>query len=264
MRIHLVTFGVAGIVLASMAPAAIAQPVAAPNTVTISLAEYNRLVNRAANPAVPVSVPPTGAFVSQANLALRVDGELLRGTRNSILQGEVLRAGPTAVPLLSGGTLIHARLMQEPRPMPRGSPAPGSAQGAAAGPGGGRANPAAARRVPRGAAGRRLSRCRSSGPVSSRRSRGGPRRSCRNSVPARSARRSTHRARAPISPSTARWSRGGRGRRAGCSSMRRWRRAAGRASAGRRAMPGRPRRSARCGSSTTSRRSSPSARTICA
>ena len=78
-------------------------------------------------------MPPTGAFVSQADLALRVDGELLRGTIT--LQGEVLRDGPTAVPLLSGGTLIRARLMQEPRTA-AGS-APGSAQGAAAGPGAG-------------------------------------------------------------------------------------------------------------------------------
>ena len=137
MRIHLVSFGVAGIVLASTATAAIAQPVAAPNTVTISLAEYNRLVNRAANPAVPVPVPPTGAVVSQADLALRVDGELLRGTIT--LQGEVLRAGQTAVPLLSGGTLIRARLLQEPRPaagLTAGSAAgsgPGSGPGLGAG-----------------------------------------------------------------------------------------------------------------------------------
>ena len=125
MRIHLVTFGVAGIVLASTAQSAIAQPVAAPNTVTISLAEYNRLVDRAANPAVPVPVPPTGAVVSQADLALRVDGELLRGTIT--LQGEVLRAGQIAVPLLSGGTLIRARLLQDPRPA--AGPAAGSAAG---------------------------------------------------------------------------------------------------------------------------------------
>ena len=64
-------------------------------------------------------MPPTGAFVSQADLALRADGELLRGTIT--LQGEVLRDGPTAVPLLSGGTLIRARLLPEPR-MPRAPP----------------------------------------------------------------------------------------------------------------------------------------------
>ena len=109
MRIHLATFAVAS-VLASV-PAG-AQPAPTPNTVTISLAEYNRLVDRAANPAVRVPVPPAGAFVSQADLALRVDGELLRGTIT--LQGEVLRAGQTAVPLLSGGTLIRARLLQDP------------------------------------------------------------------------------------------------------------------------------------------------------
>jgi hypothetical protein len=111
MRID--TYCVAGVLLAATATAAVAQSVAAPNTVTISLAEYNRLVDRAANPAVPVPVPPTGAFVSQADLALRVDGDLLRGLIT--LQGEVLRDAPTAVPLLSGGTLIRAQLLPEPR-----------------------------------------------------------------------------------------------------------------------------------------------------
>jgi hypothetical protein len=129
MRIHLDTYCVAGVLLASTAPIARAQSVAAPNIVTISLAEYNRLIDRAANPAVPVPVPPTGAFVSQADLALRVDNELLRGTIT--LQGEVLRDGPTAVPLLSGGTLIRARLLQEPRTA--ATSAPGSARGSAAG-----------------------------------------------------------------------------------------------------------------------------------
>ena len=135
MRIQLVTFGFAGIVLTGAAPAALAQSVAAPNTVTISLAEYNRLVDRAANPAVPVPVPPTGAFVSQADLALRVEGELLRGTIT--LQGEVLRDGPTAVPLLSGGTLIRARLTQEPRTAAGSAPGPAAGSAAGSGPGAG-------------------------------------------------------------------------------------------------------------------------------
>ena len=81
---------------------------AAPGTVTIGLAEYNRLIDRAAAPATPPPTVPVGAFVSQADLALRVDGDLLRGTIT--LQGDVLRDGPTGVPLLSGGTLIAARL----------------------------------------------------------------------------------------------------------------------------------------------------------
>jgi hypothetical protein len=132
MRIHLATFAVAGVLASGPAGA---QPVPTPNTVTISLAEYNRLVDRAANPAVRVPVPPAGAFVSQADLVLRVDGDLLRGTVT--LQGEVLRAGPTAVPLLSGGTLIRARLVQDPRTSAGSAPGtalgtgPGSAQGAA-------------------------------------------------------------------------------------------------------------------------------------
>ena len=123
MRIHLVAFGVSAVVLA-VAPAARAQSVAAPNTVTISLAEYNRLVDRAANPAVPVPVPPAGAIVSQADLTLRVEGDLLRGTIT--LQGEVLRDGHIAVPLLSGGTLIRARIAQEPRTVPGSAPGAGT------------------------------------------------------------------------------------------------------------------------------------------
>ena len=93
--------------LASLAaPSAARSRLPAPNTVTISLAEYNRLVDRgrAIRPSRS-PVPPAGAFVSQADLALRADGELLRGTIT--LQGEVLRDGPTAVPLLSGGTLLR-------------------------------------------------------------------------------------------------------------------------------------------------------------
>jgi hypothetical protein len=128
MRVLLVTCAVAVGLVAAVAPCAIAQPAPAPNSVTISLAEYNRLVDRAAHPAVPVPVPPAGAFVSQADFALRVDGDLLRGTVT--LQGEVLRAGPTAVPLLSGGTLIRARLVQDPR---AAASAPGLAAGLAPG-----------------------------------------------------------------------------------------------------------------------------------
>jgi hypothetical protein len=121
MRLHLATLAV-GLVAAAALPAS-AQPAPTPNTVTISLAEYNRLVDRAANPGVRVPVPPAGAFVSQADLALRVDGDLLRGTVT--LQGEVLRAGPTAVPLLSGGTLIRARLVQDPRTSAGSAPGSG-------------------------------------------------------------------------------------------------------------------------------------------
>ena len=77
-------------------------------------------------------LPPAGAFVSQAELALRADGELLRGVIT--LHGEVLRDGPTAVPLLSGGTLLRARLLQESRTAAGSGPSPAqsSAQSAAA------------------------------------------------------------------------------------------------------------------------------------
>lgn len=109
----LCTFGVrtwvAVAALVAVAAANVAaQPVPAANTVTISLAEYNRLIERAAAPPVPTPALPAGAVVSHADLALRVDGDLLRGTIT--LQGEVLRDAPTAVPLLGGGALLRARL----------------------------------------------------------------------------------------------------------------------------------------------------------
>jgi hypothetical protein len=116
-------------VLAVLATSAAAQPAAQPNTVTISLAEYNRLLDRAANPIAPLPAPPAGAIVSQADLVLRADGDLLRGTIT--LQGEVLRNGPTAVPLVSGGTLLRARLMETLRTLPGPAPAAGPAPGPA-------------------------------------------------------------------------------------------------------------------------------------
>jgi hypothetical protein len=128
MRTQVLWLGVvaAAFVISTAVPlAAQTAPSPAPNTVTISLAEYNRLIDRAATPPVRPPLPPAGAVVSQADLALRVEGELLRGTIT--LQGEVLREGMTAVPLLSGGTLLRARLAgtaETPAPVPGASSLP--------------------------------------------------------------------------------------------------------------------------------------------
>jgi len=92
-----------------------ALPPASPGTVTISLAEYNRLVDRASAPITPPPAIPVGAFVAQADVALRADGDLLRGTIT--LQGDVLRDGPTGVPLVGGGTMLSARAGGQPVPI---------------------------------------------------------------------------------------------------------------------------------------------------
>lgn len=92
-----------------------ALPLANPGTVTISLAEYNRLVDRASAPVTPPATIPVGAFVAQADVTLRVEGDLLRGTIT--LQGDVLRDGPTGVPLVAGGTMLSARAGGQPVPI---------------------------------------------------------------------------------------------------------------------------------------------------
>lgn len=91
------------------ATCALAQtPAAAPGTVTLPLAEYDRLVDRAAHPPAPPSVAPLSSALSRADMALRADGDALRGTIS--VQGEVWREGAVLVPLLRGGTIVDATL----------------------------------------------------------------------------------------------------------------------------------------------------------
>jgi hypothetical protein len=80
----------------------------AAGTVTLSLAEYNRLVDRGATAPRGTNEPPIAAVVSRAELALRATNDVARGTLT--LQGEVFRSGATSVPLLSGGTVLDAQL----------------------------------------------------------------------------------------------------------------------------------------------------------
>ena len=79
-----------------------------PGTVTLSLAEYNRLIDRGATAPRGTNEPPIAAVVSRAELALRATNDVARGTLT--LQGEVFRSGATSVPLLSGGTVLEAQL----------------------------------------------------------------------------------------------------------------------------------------------------------
>ncbi len=82
-------------------------PQAPPGTVTLPLAEYDRLVERAARPPKRPESPPLASVLSRADLKLRVTGEGARGTFS--LDGEVFRSGATRVTLLSGATVLDAR-----------------------------------------------------------------------------------------------------------------------------------------------------------
>jgi hypothetical protein len=84
----------------------------APGTVTLPLAEYDRLVERAARPPESPAPPPVAAVLSGASLALRVDGGTVRGTMD--VTGEAFR--PVSVPLFVGQGLLDAT--QGGRPVP--------------------------------------------------------------------------------------------------------------------------------------------------
>ena len=84
-------------------------------TVTLSLTEYNRLVDLASRPAPPTAVPPVGAVLASADLRVRVDRDTVHGTFN--LGGDVLRSGVTRVLLISGGTIIEASADGRPVPL---------------------------------------------------------------------------------------------------------------------------------------------------
>ena len=82
-------------------------PAALPGTVTLPLAEYDRLVERANRPDDRPKPAPVPAVVSRADIRARVDGASVRGTIR--LDGEVFKTGGVMVPLVEGATLFDAR-----------------------------------------------------------------------------------------------------------------------------------------------------------
>ena len=101
---------IATIVFAVAAHTAGAQPLTLPDerprSVTLTLAEYNRLLDLAAKtPAAPAAAP-VPAIVAAADLRLTIDRDAARGVFN--LSGQVLQAGVTRVPVISGATLTDA------------------------------------------------------------------------------------------------------------------------------------------------------------
>jgi hypothetical protein len=76
-------------------------------TVTLAIADYDRLVDRAALPVAGPNRPPVAAVVGRAELRARVDTDTVRGTLR--LDGEVFQRGAVKVPLVAGATLVDAR-----------------------------------------------------------------------------------------------------------------------------------------------------------
>src|SRR5262249_2022819 len=84
-------------------------------SVTLSLTEYNRLIDLAGRPAPPAPAAPVAPALASAALRVRVDRETAHGTFS--LAGDVLRAGVSRVKLISGATLLEAGVDGRPLPL---------------------------------------------------------------------------------------------------------------------------------------------------
>jgi hypothetical protein len=107
------------LVISFASSSAIAQqpvrPVDQPRSVTLSLNEYNRLLDLSARAPVPAGVAPTAAVLASADLTITVDRDTARGTFN--LTGQVLHSGVTRVPLVHSTTLVDATSGGRPVPL---------------------------------------------------------------------------------------------------------------------------------------------------
>jgi Carboxypeptidase regulatory-like domain len=81
-------------------------PLPDPGNVTLTLDEYNKLIELAAKPVKPIEVPPLPYSLKQADLKLHIENETVRGSLQ--LDGEIFRKGTTKVPLTTGMTLLDA------------------------------------------------------------------------------------------------------------------------------------------------------------
>ncbi len=86
-----------------------------PGTVTLSLAEYNRLSELAARKPKKSEAPPLPYVVTRATFNLKVENELVVGTVT--IDGAVLEKGSVKVPLTTGLTVLEARQSGKPVPL---------------------------------------------------------------------------------------------------------------------------------------------------
>jgi hypothetical protein len=81
-------------------------PLPDPGHVTLSLDEYNRLVELAAKPPKHPEIAPLAYSVKHADVTLHIENDGVRGTVQ--LEGEVFRKGVSKVPLTTGMTVLDA------------------------------------------------------------------------------------------------------------------------------------------------------------
>jgi hypothetical protein len=87
----------------------------ASGTVTLSLSEYNRLVELASRKVKTPDAAPLPFVVSRAVFKLRVENQTLAGTVD--IDGALLEKGPVKTPLITGLTILEARQASNPLPL---------------------------------------------------------------------------------------------------------------------------------------------------
>ena len=92
-----------------------ATPQGPAGTVTLPVADYDRLLDRASQPAAAIDTPPVASVVGRAELRGRVAGGVVLGTVR--IEGEIFQRGPVKVPLITGATLLDARTDGQPLPL---------------------------------------------------------------------------------------------------------------------------------------------------
>src|SRR5262249_25967696 len=91
-----------------------ALPLPTTGSVTLTLNEYNRLIELAAKAGKKSETPPLPYAIKRADMKLHVAGQTVLGTVQ--LDGEVFSKGAAKVPLTTGLTILNAR--QEGKSLP--------------------------------------------------------------------------------------------------------------------------------------------------
>lgn len=90
-------------------------PQSSPGTVTLTLAEYNRLLDLAAHKPKPAEAAPLPYVLSRAAFRLRLENDSVLGALE--IEGDVLQKGLTLVPLTAGLTITEAQPTPKPLPL---------------------------------------------------------------------------------------------------------------------------------------------------
>src|SRR5688500_1545902 len=88
---------------------------AAAGTVTLSLSEYNRLIELSTRKTTSPDAAPLPFVLSRAVFKLRVENQTLRGSVN--IDGTSLLKGPVKAPLVTGLTVVQAEQAGSPLPL---------------------------------------------------------------------------------------------------------------------------------------------------